>query len=1076
MAIGAGCQMQHIPPDDTGESAPQHTAGDGMSDQQDIDMPHRDAGTPGLTIANATAAESAGTLTFTVSLHPASTEPVTVRYDTSDGDARAGADYESTRGNLTFAANATAAQTIPVTVHDDAVDETDETFTIQLSDPQGAALAKATATGTIKDDDLRSLIAQPSALNVLEGQSASYTLALSARPAAPVTIEIAYPPDLSVTPGAPVFTPGDWAAARTVTVTAHRDADEIPAAPAVLSNTARGGDYDGHNASVKVTVVEVDTASLTIFDAAAPEAGGVLRFAVTLSVPSSAEVTVEYESGAAGDPATAGTDYRHGRGTLTFAAHSPAPRTIEVTLNDDDLDEPDEQLTITLSNPRNAILAGAGATVSATGTIEDDDHPPQLAITDATASEDGGSLQFAVTLLRASGREARVDYATDDVTAHAGADYARDAGTLAFPAGSVKQVVAVPLLDDDLDEDAETFTVALSNARDAVLAPNGGTGTITDNDSRGVLVQPTELAVHEGRAANYTVVLTSQPSAAVTVAVTAIPAAGGVSVSAEALTFAAERWSSAQTVSVTNGVDAIAGETVTIVHSVSGGDYAGQPAPAVTVSITEPPPQQLTRLQVTGGGTMYPTFDSGTLHYALTCEDSISLQVTAEANRTGSTLTLLRDDSDRNVASRGSLSTRVVVNSDSDIAIELSHADFATTTYVVHCIPADFPNVRVLRKTAQASQDSLLFVTPRYELDNNKYGYTAILDYNGVPRLHLDVSDRLERNFRRHGHTDGWYTVARRYANGPRFEVILYNEQFEQLDVVRSAPPLTSTSGHDFLFNGANRLFISFNPATRNFEPYGGSPNQNTRDSIIQEVSPQDTELFQWNSWDYRTVMQLGDDCTLGLWPDEYAHLNSLQLIDGDIIASFRRCSQVLRIDWSDPGRGTVKWKLGGSAPAEDSGVEHLEIVGDDQADNEFCGQHHVTLMPDDKLILFDNGVYCIGPRKWAAPFTRVVEYDIASGTHAQYVREYTRSSKYGYTDTRGGVTVLDDNTRWLIAWGDTLLGTEKLAETVAVSEVDPATNTAHFELHMSKGGVAAGTYRAYREREADVSIPLNLP
>jgi hypothetical protein len=1068
--------MHHIPPNDMVEGASHPPTTDGPPDVRHTDTRTETAAKPGLTIANATVSEGEGILTFTVSLHPATTEPVTVRYDTSDGDAKSGADYASGSGILTFAAGAAAAHTIPVTIRDDAVNEPDENFQIRLSNPQGAVLANATATGTIKDDDQRSLIALPAALNVPEGESASYTLALSTRPVSSVTVQAAFPPELSVIPESLEFTPGDWASAKTVTVTAHRDIDEIPAAPVVLTNTARGGGYDGYNAPVTVTVVEVDTPSLSIGDASAPEGGGTLQFAVNLSVPSNAEVTVEYESGAASVPATAGTDYRHARGTVTFAAGSHASRTIEVTVHDDDLDEPDEQVTITLSNPLNAILAGAGATVSATGTIKDDDPPPQLAISDAAASEDGASLQFAVTLLQASGRDAQVDYVTNDDTAHAGADYTLETGMLAFPAGTVEQVVAVPLLDDDLDEDDETFRVMLSNARHAILPANGGTGTITDDDSRGVRVQPTALTLSEGDGtASYTVALTSQPTDSVTVAITVSPATASVSVSPVALTFAPQSWNSAQTVRVTAGTNATAGESVTMEHSVSGGDYAGHPAQAVTVSITEAPPPRLNRLQVTGGSTMYPTFESDTLHYALTCENATSLQVTAEPNRLRTTLTLLRDDSDRNIASTGTLSTQVMVNSDHDIAINVSDGN-ETTTYVVHCIPTDFPTVKVLKKTTEASQDSLLFVTPRYKLNDKTYGYTAILDYNGVPRLHLDVAQRVERNFRRHGHPDGWYAVARRYPGGPNFEMVLYNDQFEQLDVVRAASPLTATGGHEFLFHGDNRLFISFNPATRDFEPYGGSSDQNTRDSIIQEVSPQGTEVYQWNSWDYRTVMQLGDDCTLEQWPGEYAHLNSLQVIDGDIIASFRRCSQILRIDWSDPGRGTVKWKLGGTAPEEDTGVQHLKIVGDDGGDNEFCGQHQATLMPDGKLILFDNGIYCSGPRKADRTFSRVVEYDISSGTHAQFVRQYRRASKYGYTDTQGGVTVLDDNTRWLIAWGSIFGSSVPPAETVAVSEVDPATNTALFELHMSKGNATARTYRAYREREADVSIPLNLP
>ena len=68
-------------------------------------------------------------------------------------------------------------------------------------------------------------------------------------------------------------------------------------------------------------------------------------------------------------------------------------------------------------------------------------------------------------------------------------------------------------------------------------------------------------------------------------------------------------------------------------------------------------------------------------------------------------------------------------------------------------------------------------------------------------------------------------------------------------------------------------------------------------------------------------------------------------------------------------------------------------------------------------------------------------------------------------------------NGHWLITWGvrSPPAGTDPAA-TVAVSEYDPATGTAPFHMHMSRDGIDAATYRVYREPEAAVSIPLNLP
>ena len=70
---------------------------------------------------------------------------------------------------------------------------------------------------------------------------------------------------------------------------------------------------------------------------------------------------------------------------------------------DDALDEDDEVMTVTLSNA-SVPLAGGGVALTATGTIKDDDPPPQLSIADAAVTEDDGAMGFEVRLEPASGR------------------------------------------------------------------------------------------------------------------------------------------------------------------------------------------------------------------------------------------------------------------------------------------------------------------------------------------------------------------------------------------------------------------------------------------------------------------------------------------------------------------------------------------------------------------------------------------------------------------------------------------------------------------------------------------------
>ena len=92
------------------------------------------------------------TLDFVVKLSRSKAIAVTVDYATSDGTATAGVDYTATSGKLTFTAGQTS-KTIQVPVVNDAHDEGDETVKLTLSNPVGAALDDATATGTISNND-----------------------------------------------------------------------------------------------------------------------------------------------------------------------------------------------------------------------------------------------------------------------------------------------------------------------------------------------------------------------------------------------------------------------------------------------------------------------------------------------------------------------------------------------------------------------------------------------------------------------------------------------------------------------------------------------------------------------------------------------------------------------------------------------------------------------------------------------------------------------------------------------------------------------------------------------------------
>ena len=92
------------------------------------------------------------TLSFPVTISSAVPVPVTVAYRTVDGSATAGEDFTAVAGSLTFAPGTTALS-IDVAVSSDPKAETDETFTVVLSNLVNAEFDDAQATGTIADDD-----------------------------------------------------------------------------------------------------------------------------------------------------------------------------------------------------------------------------------------------------------------------------------------------------------------------------------------------------------------------------------------------------------------------------------------------------------------------------------------------------------------------------------------------------------------------------------------------------------------------------------------------------------------------------------------------------------------------------------------------------------------------------------------------------------------------------------------------------------------------------------------------------------------------------------------------------------
>ena len=577
-----------------------------------------------------TATEGGGDAVVTLSLSTDPERQVAVPLTVTAGGGASAGDYTVSATTLTFASGETT-KNVTVMAVDDRVAENGESVTLGFGDlPEGVTAVSGadTVSVALSDNDERGVLVSKAALTVTEGDAAvTYTVVLSSQPTAVVTVEVTghASTDLTVSPESLTFMAMNWDEAQTVAVSAAEDDDTLADPEVVLSHAVSGGDYAAETAGdVTVTVLENDAPTLAIADAQGSEDVDTLRFEVSLSTASSEAVTVAYAT--VDGTASAGSDYTAVQGRLTFAAESTAPQTLTVAITDDPDDELEQEtFTVELSDVAHATLGDA----SAVGTILDDDDPTvtvSFAAGPFMATEGGGDAVVTLGLSADPERQVAVPLT---VTAGGGAsadDYTVSATTVTFASGETTTNVTVTAVDDRVAEDGERVTLGIGELPDRVGVGSPATAEVSlrDDDERGVQVSKTALTVTEGGASeSYTVVLSSQPTAVVTVEVTG-HASTDLTVRPESLTFTADNWSVAQTVEVSAAEDddALAEPEVVLSHAVSGGDYAAETAGGVTVTVLENDAPTLAIADAEGSE------DIGTLRFEVSLSTASSKAVT----------------------------------------------------------------------------------------------------------------------------------------------------------------------------------------------------------------------------------------------------------------------------------------------------------------------------------------------------------------------------------------------------------------------------------------------------------------
>ena len=449
--------------------------GRGASDPDDAELLIENDDTASLSISETSAVEGE-TLAFVVTLSNEVTGGFTATPSLFDETATMGTDYLNRVVEVSFEGRQGEEHVIEVPAVHDQVVEGDESLRLSLRpNAPEYVLDPDDATGTIRDNDRAKL--SISDASAREGKAIEFAITLDAAVsgglvATPTVSDLTAVRDLDYAVEIePIRFEGLAGERRTLSVKTIQDelvegAETFVVDLEVVANLASIGSFS-HEGGVNGeehatgTIRDDDRAKLSISDASAEE-GSPMTFTVVLDseVPGGLTATPGFTDVSA----TAGADYLADDGALTFAGTKGETRTVHVETIQDQLVENDETFAVSLDAEAASgvpIETGDGAT----GTIRDNDETIEVSVSlnPDTVSE-GETARFEIAL-SAPSREVpvTVDYATEDGTATAGADYEPVAGSVTFQPGETWRQIPVLVLDDVKNEPAETFSLRLSN-------------------------------------------------------------------------------------------------------------------------------------------------------------------------------------------------------------------------------------------------------------------------------------------------------------------------------------------------------------------------------------------------------------------------------------------------------------------------------------------------------------------------------------------------------------------------------------------------------------------------------------
>lgn len=532
-------------------------------DPADVTVTNIDNDSAGVTVGaiSGNTGEDGSTATFTVKLNSQPTGNVTIPLSSSDsGEGTVSPTL------LTFTdQNWNANQIVTVTGVNDNLNDGNQNYQVKLeamtsgdsdyhnTDPSDVMVIN------IDNDSAGFTIGNISGNTREDGVTATFTVKLTSQPTASVTVPVESS-DLgegTVSPATLLFTDQNWNASQIVTVTGVDDALDDGNQNYMIRlglATSDDSDYNIDPADVSVVNVDNDSAGFTIgtISGNTAEEGTTATFTVKLNSQPASNVTIPVSTSDPGEGSVSAT-------SLLFTDQNwNQNQTITVTGVNDNLDDGNQSYMVRLGAVSSNGSDYDGLDPADVTVINVDNDTAGFTISNVSGDtgEDGTTATFTVKLN--SQPTSNVTIAVSSSNTNEGT-VSTDLLVFTLLNWHTEQTVTITGVDDILNDGDQTYTIQLGSASSQDSNYNGmnpadlSVKNIND-DLAGFIVSAISNDTDEtGKTATFTVKLNSQPLDDVTFSVSSSDVTEGI-VSHSSLTFTADNWNVAQTVTVT-GLD-----------------------------------------------------------------------------------------------------------------------------------------------------------------------------------------------------------------------------------------------------------------------------------------------------------------------------------------------------------------------------------------------------------------------------------------------------------------------------------------------------------------------------------------